>query len=227
MKEKASMATRNEIITRTRLGYKKASRKERGAILDNLGATTGLSRSRIKHLLSIRPWLVSKPHKPRPGRIPKYGSDVKEALARVWMFMDNSCGKRLTAGMDDMLDALIRYGEVSYDEDTVTLLREMSSSTADRLLKRAKEEMRFKGISATKPGTLLKKSIPIRLGDEWDDTQPGYVEVDLVAHCGDTASGDYLNTLDMTDICTGWTETQTAINKAQVHVHKAIRDCAG
>jgi hypothetical protein len=227
VEEKASMATRKEIITRIRLKYKKATKKGRGAILDNLGTTTGLSRSRIKHLLSIKPWMINKPQKPRPGRAPKYGGVIKEALIRVWMFMDNSCGKRLTAGMDDMLDAMIRYGEISYDKDTVALLREMSSSTADRLLKRAKEEMRFKGISTTKPGTLLKKNIPIRLGDEWDDAQPGYVEVDLVAHCGDTASGDYLNTLDMTDICTGWTETQTAVNKAQVHVHKAIKDCAG
>jgi hypothetical protein len=143
------------------------------------------------------------------------------------MLMDNSCGKRLTAGMDDMLDALIRCGEIPYSDDTVSLLHRMSSSTADRLLKHSREETGFKGISATKPGTLLRKNIPVRLGDEWDDAVPGYVEVDLVAHCGDTASGDYLNTLDMTDICTGWTETQTAINKAQVHVHKAIRDCAG
>jgi len=229
MSEKASMATRKEIIARYRAKYAKATKQGKGVILDDAVLTTGLSRSRIKHILSVKPWLVNKQTNPnpRPGRKPKYGSEVSSALIRLWMLMDNSCGKRLTAGMNDLLDALIRYGEASFDSDTLALLREMSPSTADRLLKHPKEEMRFKGISTTKPGTLLKKNIPIRLGDEWNDAQPGFVEVDLVAHCGESAAGDYANTLDMPDICTGWTETQAVINKAQVHVHKAITDCAG
>ena len=82
--------------------------------------------------------------------------------------------------------------------------------------------MRFRGISTTKPGTLLKKDIPIRLGTQWDDDAPGFLECDLVAHCGPTTAGEYINTLDMTDIATGWTETRAVINKAQRHVFAAI-----
>lgn len=141
--------------------------------------------------------------------------------------MDFPCGQRLTVGMDDMLEALIRFREIDVGPDIRRKLHEVSPSTADRLLKPYREQMRFKkGIATTKPGTLLKRDIPLRLGTEWDDAVPGYVEIDLVAHCGDTASGDYLNTLDVTDICTGWTETQAAFNKAQKHVFGALL-CAG
>jgi hypothetical protein len=77
-------------------------------------------------------------------------------------------------------------------------------------------------MSTTKPGTLLKKNIPLRMGDEWDDAVPGFVEIDLVAHCGESTAGEYVNTLDVTDICTGWTETRAVINKAERHVHAAL-----
>ncbi|GHU85326.1 hypothetical protein FACS1894198_3010 [Clostridia bacterium] len=94
----------------------------------------------------------------------------------------------------------------------------------DRLLKHEKEKIRFRGISTTKSGTLLKRDIPIRLGTEWDDARVGFVEIDLVAHCGETTAGEYVNTLDVTDVCTGWTETAAVINKAQKHVFKALLD---
>jgi hypothetical protein len=162
------------------------------------------------------------PKKKKRGRKPKYGEGVRTALEKIWALMDFACGKRLVAGIEGMLDALLRFGELDFDKDTLDHLREISASTIDRLLKHAKERMSFKGISATKPGTLLKKDIPVRLGTQWDDAVPGYVEIDLVAHCGTTTAGEYINTLDVTDICSGWTETQAVINKAQKHVFDAL-----
>jgi len=156
-----------------------------------------------------------------------YGSDVKIALEKVWGYMDHASGQRLTAGMDDMLTALMRYKELDVTDAALALLHGLSPATADRLLRRIRERTGLKGKSTTKPGTLLKRNIPIRLGTEWEENKPGFVEIDLVAHCGDTASGDYLNTLDVTDIFTGWTETQTVINKAQRHVFAALRDIEG
>jgi len=126
--------------------------------------------------------------------------------------------------MDDMLDALIRAKEYRFDEITLKLLREISPATVDRNLKRAKERFRLRGRSTTKPGTLLKKDIPIRLGTEWNENMPGFVEIDLVAHCGTTTAGEYINTLDVTDIHTGWTETRAVINKAQKHVFEALKN---
>jgi hypothetical protein len=99
----------------------------------------------------------------------------------------------------------------------------MSPATADRLLAGARKSMRLYGRSTTKPGSIRKKDIPIRLGAQWDEDRPGYMEMDLVAHCGETTAGDYLNTLDMTDIYSGWTETVAVFNKAQRHVFAAVK----
>ena len=218
---KATMTTRKEIIARSRNKYKRSKKKGKGAILDSICIATGLSRSRAKHLLSGNGnKTVNKLGK--RGRKPKYDSLTADALKRIWAYMGFPCGQHLVVGMDDMLGALVRFKEVDVDDDTLRKLKEMSPSTADRLLKHPREQMRFKGKSTTKPGTLLKRNIPIRLGTEWNDAVPGYVEIDLVAHCGDTTSGDYISTLDVTDICTGWTETQAAFNKAQKHVFGAL-----
>ena len=212
--------TRTKIIEKQKDRYAKASKKNKGKILDGLCMTTGLSRSRVKHLLTSAS--DSRIRKRRAGRKTKYTPAVREALEQMWLLMDFACGRRLVAGIGDMLDSLLRFGEVSFDADVLGLLKDMSASTADRLLRKPKELMRFKGISTTKPGTLLKKDIPIRLGTKWDDAVPGFLECDLVAHCGTTTAGEYINTLDMTDIATGWTETRAVINKAQKHVFDGI-----
>jgi hypothetical protein len=216
------MATRREIIGNHRLKYRKSSKKAKGVIIDAVCLSTGLSRDRTARLLSGAPKRTKGQGK--RGRKPKYGSDVKIALEKVWEYMDHASGKRLTAGMNDMLTALIRFKEIKAGDTTLTLLHDLSPATADRLLRRVKERTGLRGISTTKPGTLLKKNIPIRLGTEWEEDKPGFVEIDLVAHCGRTTAGDYLNTLDITDICTGWTETKTVINKAQKHVFAALTD---
>jgi len=221
---KISVKSRQEIIKRYGAKYKKSSKKEKGRILDSVCFATGLSRDRAKKLLCGRHSETSAPKKGKRGRKRKYGDDVRIALEKIWVFMDFACGKRLAAGMEGILDALLRFGELNFDEEVLKHLREMSPSTADRLLKHTKKRISFKGISTTKPGTLLKNNIPVRLGTQWDDAVPGYVEIDLVAHCGTTTAGEYINTLDVTDICSGWTETQAVLNKAQKHVFQALMD---
>ena len=221
---KISMESRQEVIKRYCAKYKRSAKKEKGRILDSVCLTTGLSRDRAKKLFGECQRKSSVLKKKKPGRKLKYGASVIATLEKVWAFMDFACGKRLSAGMEGMLDALIRFGELDCDKDTLKCLLEISPATIDRLLKGAKKRISFKGISATKPGTLLKKDIPIRRGTEWDDAVPGYVEVDLVAHCGTTTAGEYINTLDVTDIFSGWTETQAVINKAQKHVFNALMD---
>jgi hypothetical protein len=216
------MNSRQEIIKKYHAKYKKSSKKEKGQILDTVCHVTGLSRDRAKKLLCGQARKTVSLKSAKQGRKPKYGTHVRMALEKVWALMDFASGKRLAAGMDDMLDALLRFGEADFDKDTLENLRAISPATIDRLLKQEKERMRFKGISTTKPGTLLKKDIPVRLGTQWDDAVPGYVEVDLVAHCGTTTAGEYINTLSVTDIYSGWTETAAVLNKAQKHVFEAL-----
>ena len=219
---KATMATRTEIIKRYEKAYRKANKKEKGEILDNICLSTGLSRSRVKHIFSQK---ISKTAKiSKRGRKKKYDAQVAKALEEIWIYMDYACGRRLVAGMEDMILALEDCGEINFSKEVLTKLKEISASTADRLLAKVRKSLTLKGKSTTKPGTLLKSNIPIRLGTEWDENIPGYVEIDLVAHCGDTTAGDYVNTLDVTDIFSGWTETQAVLNKAQIHVITALEN---
>jgi hypothetical protein len=98
----------------------------------------------------------------------------------------------------------------------------MSHSTIDGCLKKARFETRY-GLSTTKPGSLLKAAIPIRTFTPWSDEYPGFLEIDLVAHCGQTTEGIYLNTLTATDLATGWTECLALSNKTQAAVSQAIQ----
>jgi hypothetical protein len=219
------MVARKEVTVKNKSKYTKSTKKEKGVMLDSVCLATGLSRSRVKHLFGEETAVsVRKRHK--RGRKRQYGEKTAAVLERIWALMDFSCGRRLVAGMEDMTEALTRFGEIDIDCRTKQQLKEMSSSTADRLLKKPRQDLLTKGKSTTKPGTLLKRDIPLRLGTQWDDAVPGYVEIDLVAHCGTTTAGDYLNTLNITDICTGWTETRAVRNKAQVHVFAALQHTA-
>jgi hypothetical protein len=218
---KATMATRKEIIQRNKAAYTKAKKKEKGQILDHICISTGLSRDRVKRLIGRT---APKPVKKRkPGRKAKYDTAFTKTLEKVWFYMDFACGKRLVAGMGDMLEALITSGELTVSEEALTKLTCVSAATADRLLAKARNGLTLKGKSNTKPGTLLKRDIPIRLGTEWDDAVPGFVEIDLVAHCGATTAGDYVNTLSVTDVFSGWTETIAVLNKARVHVFGGLQ----
>ena len=97
----------------------------------------------------------------------------------------------------------------------------MSRSTIDRCLQSARFEHPH-GLSTTKPGTLLKKAIPVRTWAEWDDARSGFVEMDLVAHCGETVEGQYLNTLTVVDVSTGWTECIAIFQKTQKATFEAV-----
>jgi len=116
--------------------------------------------------------------------------------------------------MNDMLDAMIRFDELDCSSDVIAKLRKMSATTIDRMLATERKALNLKGRSTTKPGTLLKRNIPIRRGDEWYEDRPGFVEMDTVAHCGSTVKGTYNVTLNVTDICTTWTEQRACVNKA-------------
>ncbi len=151
----------------------------------------------------------------------RYGLRVKAALIQVWRAANGICGKRLVAGMKDLLDALERHHELCLEPETRELLLHISAATVDRLLHSERERKRH-GLGTTKPGTRLKQSIPIRTFADWDDRRPGFFEVDLVAHCGDSAAGQYLHTLVLVDIATGWTECVALPDKGQRTVKKAL-----
>jgi hypothetical protein len=153
-----------------------------------------------------------------------YDEDVERAPIRVWLIMDCICGKRMAPILKEIIRVLVHYKEIRIDRGTRKKLCKISASTIDRLLADERKKQTLRGKSHTKPGTLLKTQIPIRTFSEWDDRRPGFVELDLVGHDGGDASGDFAHTLDVTDISTGWTETQAVKNKAQVWVFEALKD---
>ncbi|MDP9379734.1 MAG: transposase [Chloroflexota bacterium] len=152
-----------------------------------------------------------------------YGPRVVAALKVVAEATGWICGKRLKAALPDLVPALEREGALQLSEDVKGQLLEMSAATIDRKLSEARRRARPKGISTTKPGSLLKRQIPVRVYTPWDEEHPGFVEIDLVAHCGESTAGEHLWTLDVTDIATGWTELEPVLGKGQAAVFTALK----
>lgn len=234
-----TMKERYAIIREVAPRYQRAPKRERTKILDEFVRLTGLVRSYASYVLKhygTRKGVVmggqrvvvivgqaSHP-KHRRKRPRRYDQAVLEALKRLWAFSNGLCGKRLVVFIRQTLPVLERFGELSVPESVRAKLLTISPATCDRLLAATKAQSRLKGRSGTKPGTLLKHHIPVRTFADWNDAQPGFVEVDLVAHDGGIAYGDYAQTLDVTDIATTWTETRAVKNKAQCHVFEALQD---
>ena len=158
------------------------------------------------------------------GRPRIYTYDVFLALKKIWTVFDFICSRRLAPFMTEAVAKLEKHGELDITGDVRKKLQKMSASTIDRLLRKEKDRFRLgKGRSGTRPGTLLKKSIPIRTFSDWDDAVPGFCECDLVAHDGGSSSGDFAQSLNFTDIATCWDSTAACKNKAQVHVFGALK----
>src|SRR3989337_2922424 len=218
--------------------YRKAGKKGKGQILDEFSELTGYNRSyaswvlrnwgkriRINSKLVIVGEWGKKIRRDKPR---SYDETVLRALRKIWVIMDCMCGKRLVGVIGELIPVLEEHGEIEVDTRTKQKLLKISASTIDRVLAPERKRLFSRSKSRTKPGTLLKHKIPIKTFSEWDEQRPGFVEIDLVGHDGGNIGGDYIQTLDVTDVCTGWTETQAVRNKAQVWVFaalKQIREC--
>ena len=226
-----TMSERKAVTAVTVARYLRASKKQKGRLLDELVALTGYHRWYAVGLLRGGGPPPGGPRGRAEGRrrqrARRYDAAVLAALRRIWVIMDCICGKRLAPVLPEMIAVLERHGELQLVPATRGKLCAISAASIDRLLAAERRRLNVRGRSGTKPGTLLKHQIPIRTFAEWDQTQPGFVEIDLVGHDGGLAQGDYCQTLDVTDVASGWTETQAVINKAQVWVFAALQEIRG
>lgn len=213
-----SKKSKDELTKRMHARYLQASRAEKTRILDEFVAATDYHR---KHAIRKLRKGLPECRRERRGRQRTYTGDVVRVLAEIWRICGCICGKRLQPFIPEMVTVLERHNELVLDPETRALLLQMSAATIDRRLAPFRQQ-RGRGLSTTKPGTLLKDAIPIRTFADWDDAQPGFVEMDLVAHCGETTAGQYLQTLTATDVSTGWTECLALAKRSQIAVSQAV-----
>ena len=199
--------------------YKKASRAQKSRILDEFCAVCGYNRKYAIRALSKRPARVRR----KPGRRPRYEADrIIGHLRAIWLATGQMCSKRLRVALKEWLPHY--EAEHGLLEDIVRgQLYSLSAPTIDRLLKPFRAIYPTKGLAGTKPGRLLRNQIPVRT-DNWDINQPGYMEADTVAHCGNSLAGDFVWSLTMTDIQTSWTENRAVWNKGSAGVLEQIKN---
>lgn len=219
------MAERRAVTEMTAIRYVVADRRVKSRILDELCANTGWHRNHARKALkaALQPKVVVPRRSPRP---PKFSPNVITALTVCWTVLGMPAGKRLAPMLGELVAVLRRFGELVIDEETAELLVTMSAATIDRRLAGERAKRQLKGRRATKPGSLLRSQIPVRTWADWDDAQPGFVEIDLVSHDGGNPIGPFAFTLTVTDIATGWTENRSVPSKEAKCVLAAFESIA-
>lgn len=208
-----------EYTEAVRWRYLRSSKVVKGKILDEFTEVTGYHRKAAIRLLHQ----VNKPRANRKrGRPRKYSPAVVEVLRVAWQATDRLCSKRLHPFLPELIRILRRHGEAVVPAEIEAELCQMSPSTIDRLLKPWRRLGGRRPFSTTKPGSLLKSAIPIRTFADWEEHRPGFVEADLVPHCGESTEGFYLNSLSTVDVATGWSECMGVWGKGQERVGSAV-----
>ena len=216
-----SPRSKKEYLTAIFLRYKKASFKEKTVILNEFCQNCGYHRKHAIRLLK-RFKRFRKPKLKKLGRSCIYiKSAIIEPLERIWLAANLPCSKRLKAILPIWLPGYLKeFGDLP--SEAIKALLKISATTIDRILKPFRAKYRGRGRSTTKPGTLLRKQIPIKT-NQWDETHPGFLEADSVAHCGESLLGEFAYTINFVDIATGWTEQRATWGKGEAGVLEQVK----
>ena len=218
------LRTRQAFIRQMSPVYLKASKKEKGRMLDQVVIATGYHRFRASWLLTNPP--VSPKKKLKRKKISKYAVIVTP-LKKIYGISNFASGKRLIGMIPSYVETLVRDRELFLTKKQVELLNSVSAATIERLIQSERKKVFKQGLTTTKPGTLLKNQIPIHLFTQWDDRKPGFGEIDLVAHCGPSAKGDFAYTLDYIDLDTNWDECVAFLGKGQHATREGLKIIRG
>ena len=224
MKRQLSKAARQEVVLAVRVRYQKASGPDQKRILDEFVAVTGYHR---KHAIRVLAHRSNSTNLDRQARPRLYDEAVREALILLWEASDRVCGKRLAVLVPILIDSLERHGHLQLDQTVRFRLLSASPATIDRLLAPARAAVRGLIRRRKVAGPLLRRSIPIRTFADWGDPTPGFMETDLVAHCGGNICGSFVHSLVLTDIATGWTECIALVVRHATLVVDALDMLAG
>ncbi len=215
-----SKMAKQEIVATIRDRYQQSSKKEKGRILDEFTAITGHHRKHGIRLLSqpgneVREQVVGR-------RI--YDEAVREAVIVIWEASDRICGKRLKAALPNLVDSMERHGHLELDPEVKSRLLSASAATLDRLLGPIRTTAGSRRKRRRRPS--MRRQVPVRTFNDWNRPPPGFLEIDLVAHCGGSLSGSFIHSLVATDICTGWTEAVPLLAREQSMVVEGLEAIA-
>ncbi|MHB1267859.1 MAG: integrase catalytic domain-containing protein [Acidithiobacillus ferriphilus] len=203
MERRFSMTTRKELVEAVGARYRAAGRAERAKILDEFVALTGYHRKHANRVLLK----VSRPREPAPPRNRLYDEAFRQALIILWEAGDRVCGKRLKALLPILIAAMEKHGHLDLDPMVKSKLLQTSAATIDRVLRKTRDEIDGKRRRRVGVGASIRRSIKVRTFADWGDPPPGFFEVDMVEHCGGPKhDGNFVHSLVLTDIASGWTE---------------------
>lgn len=216
-----SQSSNREVLLKMRERYGGRGREGRSKLIDEVCALCGYDRKHAIKVLNGKLAIAGgEPRRGGPRR--QYGKAEREVLKTIWLAAEQPCGKRLHAAMGLWLPYYEAEQEALESGLRARLLK-LSAATMDRLLEPCRAALGNRGRCGTRPGTLLRKDIPVRT-EHWDVAGPGWAEADTVAHCGESMAGDFCWSLTVTDVHTQWTETRAVWNKGQHEVRGRIEE---
>jgi hypothetical protein len=216
-----SLKSKRELLEVLRARYLKADKVEKQKMLDEFTSATGYHRKHAIRVFKNQRQIQNHFKGKNKTYQVVYRGEVVRVLEQIWEIYGQICSKRLQPILPEAINVLERCQEIIITQETKELLLKISSASIDRCLRPIRVQSPH-GLSTTKPGSLLKNRIPVRTFTEWDQERPGFLEIDLVAHCGNSTEGHFLNTLTCTDLSTGWTDVTALLYRSQQAVSESI-----
>jgi hypothetical protein len=217
-----SAKSRQEVLEQARARYRRWGKKGRSRLLDEVCALCGYERKYAIKVLGGKREIAGAGGRRRGGSQPLYAEAERRVLKAIWLAAEQPCGRRLKAALELWLPAYEkRHGVLGASLKAKTLAA--SAATIDRLLAPCRVAVGHRGRCGTRPGTLLRKQIPVRT-EHWEVAGPGWVEADTVAHCAESLEGDFCWSLTVTDVQTQWTETRAIWNRGQHAVRERVAE---
>lgn len=212
------MSSRNQYLKVLQIKYRRANKKEKSGILDEYCENTGQSRKHVTAKINSKTLLRKSGKR---GRKEIYDGRVIKGLVEMWKIFDYPCGDRLDPLLKTETERLRAFGELKISDRVANQLKKISSATIDRRLVHAKEVLHLRKKYYQKKRRGLYQAIPVR-GNDWDRSVLGQVQIDMVEHCGQSASGEYICSLSIVDVASGWWEGRAIMGKGQMRTFEAI-----
>jgi hypothetical protein len=214
------MASRKQYLRTLLERYLRARKRQKGSILDEYCRNTGQNR---KYVIRKMGRLASTEPRPPRKRAPHYGPETARALEKLWRVFDYPCGQRLRPLIETELDRLRRLKEIEVSAQTAEKLKAISPATIDRLLRPKKQAWKLHHKSGAKGPGLIAKKIPLRMGTG-KNLRVGFVDMDLVLHCGSSTAGEYGHSLSTLDLGSAWWEAEVVMGRAQRRIFNALQE---